>query len=78
MLFLLITTMFRHFLRLVSFIPFLLLTGIVYAQDENSADGFGVESNFLVAKVIKHTVKFTAPIPAITTALDANFVWQTS
>ncbi|MFI5195691.1 MAG: acyloxyacyl hydrolase [Chitinophagales bacterium] len=49
----------------------------LYAQDERFSPGFGVEANFLAGKVIKHSVKFTAPIPPLSTALDVNFVWQT-
>jgi len=47
------------------------------AQTDNQLQGFGVESNFLAGKVIKHEKKFTAPIPPLSTAVDLNFVWQT-
>jgi len=48
-----------------------------YAQDPAPGSGFGVETNFIAGKIIKHTYKFTAPIPPLSTALDVNFVWQT-
>ena len=62
-------------LTLIVFIP--LCTTPVFAQDQSSAQGFGIEANVLSGKVIKHTVKFTAPIPASSNAFDVNFVWQT-
>jgi lipid A 3-O-deacylase PagL len=49
----------------------------IYGQDVMPLQGEGVEANFLAARVVKHTVKFTAPIPPLTTAIDVNFVWQT-
>lgn len=49
----------------------------LWAQADNSLPGFGIETNLLVGKVIKHTPKFTAPIPPLSGALDVNFVWQT-
>jgi hypothetical protein len=39
--------------------------------------GFGLESNFIVGKVFKHTPKFRAPIPDVSTATEFNFVQQT-
>ena len=39
--------------------------------------GFGLEVNEFAGHVIKHTVKFELPIPAITTGIDLNFVWKT-
>jgi hypothetical protein len=49
----------------------------LWAQADSSLLGFGVETNLLVGKVIKHTPKFTAPIPRSSAAMDVNFVWQT-
>ncbi len=47
------------------------------AQEQSPAAGFGIEANLLGGKVIKHTHKFTAPIPAFSSAFDVNFIWQT-
>lgn len=47
------------------------------AQNDSTMKGFGVESNLLFGKIIKHTKKFTTPIPALSGATDVNFVWQT-
>lgn len=55
---------------LVSMIP-------VYAQEDTLMKGMGLECNFLAGKIIKHTHKFTAPIPSSSEALDLNLVWQT-
>jgi hypothetical protein len=59
------------------FVCALLLSPATYGQDEKPLCGFGVESNLLAGKIIKHTQKFRAPIPAISTAFDVNFLWQT-
>lgn len=37
----------------------------------------GIESNFIAAKIIRHTPDFAAPIPNISTAYEFNFVQQT-
>ncbi len=55
----------------------LLFSTFTYAQEEVSMQGFGFETNLMAGKIIKHSKKFTAPIPYISTALDMNFVWQT-
>ncbi len=39
--------------------------------------GFGVEGNFMAGKVVKHSEKFTLPIPTLTTCYDVNFLWKT-
>ncbi len=69
--------MLKFSLPLTLIVFILLCTITVFAQDQNSAQGFGIEANVLSGKIIKHTVKFTAPIPASSNALDFNFVWQT-
>ena len=56
---------------------YIFIQNISIAQEGNSLQGFGVEANLLIGKVVKHEKKFTAPIPPITTALDVNLVWQT-
>ena len=63
---------------LLSFIFFTFCTlSIVSAQDQSSLQGFGIEANVLAGKIIKHTRKFTAPIPDLSSAFDVNFIWQT-
>ena len=64
-------------LRFFVFIFFILFTHDLQAQCDNSMQGFGIETNLLAGKVIRHTVKFTSPIPALSTAMDVNFVWET-
>jgi hypothetical protein len=49
----------------------------VNAQDPGPWTGFGIETNILAGKIIKHSSKFTAPIPALSEAVDVNFIWQT-
>ncbi|MCD6010979.1 MAG: secreted protein [Flavipsychrobacter sp.] len=55
----------------------LLLAARASAQQDDAFSGFGVETNLMAGKIIKHTKKFTAPIPELSTAVDVNFVWQT-
>ncbi len=64
-------------LRLFASILLLLFVGNVSAQEDDALRGFGVEANMMAGKIIKHTKKFTAPIPSLSTAVDVNFVWQT-
>jgi hypothetical protein len=47
------------------------------AQDSSSHNGKGMEINFLAGKIIKHSAKFTAPVPDASVALDVNVLWQT-
>jgi hypothetical protein len=55
-----------------------LAAGYTYAQNENQAGaGFGIETNAIAGKVFKHTAKFTLPIPSLSTAYEANFIWKT-
>lgn len=39
--------------------------------------GMGLAANTMVGKIIKHSSKFTAPVPAMSAAVDINVVWQT-
>jgi hypothetical protein len=39
--------------------------------------GFGIEEDILVAKVIKHEPKFTLPIPALTSGIEVNLISKT-
>lgn len=47
------------------------------AQPFEKGAGIGIEVNALAGKVFKHTQKFKAPIPDITTGIEANLVWKT-
>lgn len=38
--------------------------------------GVGLEVNLLSGRIIRHSAKFTAPVPAMSYALDANIAWQ--
>jgi hypothetical protein len=51
--------------------------GISFAQDIQPWSGFGIETNAIAGKVVKHEPKFTLPIPAITTGADIDFLLQT-
>ena len=55
----------------------LCLPAVAQTGGNDALTGFGMESNMLAGKVIKHSPKFTAPIPSLSEALDMNFIWQT-
>lgn len=53
---------------------FLMLVSVsMYAQGSDA-----IEVNFLAGKVIKHTEKFSAPVPDLSTSLDIAWVKQTT
>lgn len=56
---------------------FILCCTGLHAQTIKCPDGFGVEANFIAGRIIKHSAKFTAPVPPLSTAVDVNFIWQT-
>ncbi|HTN44967.1 MAG TPA: acyloxyacyl hydrolase [Flavipsychrobacter sp.] len=61
-----------YFLLLLFLPPF-----VSFAQTPEKGAGVGLETNFIAGKVFKHTPRFTAPIPDLTTAAELNIVWQT-
>ena len=69
--------MYKYYFSLFLFLPALFSIGATFAQDQAPGAGFGVEANIIAGRIIKHTRKFTAPVPPISTAVDVNFVWQT-
>ncbi|MCF8451322.1 MAG: acyloxyacyl hydrolase [Taibaiella sp.] len=50
--------------------------GAFAADDTASHNGFGVDCNIIVGRIIRHSAKFTAPVPAYSLGFDANLVWQ--
>lgn len=62
-------------------LAFLLLIGCqgVHARSHDSLrqKGFGIESNIMAGKIVRHSAKFTAPVPPVSLATDMNFVWKT-
>jgi len=69
--------MWKWFYPLIVFISYLLFANEVRAQSDSSLQGYGIELNSLAGRIIKHTYKFTAPIPPLSTAFDLNLVRQT-
>lgn len=57
--------------------PGALCPAAVLAQNHGSGNGFGIELNLSGGKVLKHTEKFRAPVPELSTALELNFIKQT-
>ena len=60
--------------RFIISIYCLLLVFSLHAQSDKQ-DGFGIETNLLAGRIIRHS--FSAPIPSMSEALDVNLVWQT-
>lgn len=58
------------------FITFL-LSIVATAQSYTPGAGFGIESNIMAGKLIRHTQKMKGPIPDLSTAFEVNFVQQT-
>lgn len=72
----------RYFLSLRTWLRTAALCGCLFpaaaAQAQNKPwSGFAIESNIVAGKVFKHTPKFRAPIPDLTTAYDLCFLQQT-
>ncbi len=49
----------------------------IKAQTTSKWDGIGIETNLFGGQIIKHSKKFTAPIPAFSSGIDVNIIWQT-
>ncbi len=49
----------------------------VQAQEQKPWSGFAIETNFMAGKVLKHTAKFRAPVPDLSSAFEINFMQQT-
>lgn len=60
-----------------SILFFVFCAGFVFAQGTKAWTGFGIEANFSGGKILKHTEKFHAPVPAFTQSLELNFIQQT-
>jgi hypothetical protein len=49
----------------------------VHAQDTaHRKSPVGIEANFLAGRIVKHSAKFTAPVPPLSLAFDLNVAWQ--
>lgn len=64
--------------RLLILFIFFFIGNTCHAQEESSWAGFGLEANAFAGKVIKHTVKFHLPVPALTTGMDFNIQMKTA
>jgi hypothetical protein len=62
--------------RLLTF-TLLLCTSLAVTAQEKGWSGFGIESNVIMGKMIKHTSKFTGPLPDRSYAVALNLVKQT-
>lgn len=72
----------RSFVGICRFITVLISSTItcstLHAQESVPWSGFGIETNIIAGKILKHSPKFKGPIPPLSTALDINFFKQTS
>ena len=69
--------MYRHLCLGITIISCFLVGICAKAQDNASLNGFGVETNAMFGKIIRHSPKFTAPIPELSSAMEVNLAWQT-
>lgn len=69
----------RHPLTYLFLLCALLWQANAYGQETPvpQGAGMGMESNFIAGKILKHSPKFKAPIPDLSTAYEFNFVQQT-
>ncbi|MBS1588289.1 MAG: acyloxyacyl hydrolase [Bacteroidetes bacterium] len=49
-----------------------------YAQLSLKGAGQGIEVNFCGGKIFKHTKNFKAPLPSLATAVELNYIFQTT
>jgi len=49
----------------------------LFGQDTLKNKGVGIEVNLMGGHIIRHSAKFTAPVPPASAAIDVNIVWQT-
>ncbi|WP_118973009.1 acyloxyacyl hydrolase [Taibaiella koreensis] len=54
-----------------------LLPATLHAQENKAWSGFGVESNVMIGKMIRHSARFTGPLPGHSYSMELNFVKQT-
>lgn len=66
------------FHKLIYFLLFLLFSTICLGQDTTGMGGIGYETNIACGKIIKHSEKFTAPVPDFSYSLDLNLVFKST
>ncbi len=66
-----------HPLIIISLLLSLLSASRGYAQENPKWSGTGIEANIVAGKVLKHTAKFRAPVPDLSTAFELNIMQQT-
>jgi len=57
--------------------PILLLCYLLPIIPATAQENYGIEASFIAGKVIKHTPKFSAPVPPISTAYELDWLKQT-
>jgi hypothetical protein len=58
--------------------PYFLLFFLCLPACLRAQPGVGIEANFMTGKVLKHTPKFRAPVPELSTAFELAFLKQTN
>jgi len=56
---------------------FICIQSKTVAQEQTAWNGFGIESNIMMGKMIRHTKSFTGPLPDHTYAFEMNFIKKT-
>jgi hypothetical protein len=66
---------------MIRFLPFVFLAIFCHytshAQQPQAWSGFGIESNVMIGKMIKHSAKFTGPIPDHSYSVELNLIKKT-
>lgn len=55
----------------------LLSTAALHAQQQPAWSGFGIESNIMVGRMLRHSPRFTGPLPDHSYSIELNFVKKT-
>ncbi len=63
--------------RCFTLLTFISLISFASRAQQHAWSGFGVESNVMVGKMIKHSVKITGPIPAQSYSFEINLIKKT-
>lgn len=63
--------------QILSVLLFCITTTYVSSAQQQAWSGFGIESNIMIGKMIRHTPNFTGPIPAHSYSCEVNLVKKT-
>jgi hypothetical protein len=62
---------------LIVFLISFIVNPTLHAQQQQAWSGFGIESNVMIGKMIRHNARFTGPIPAQSYSFEINLLKKT-